>query len=346
MTAERRGDAWLVVIGGNGTSERISAIGDLTVGPIDLAAEGPVSPPAGSLCTIGYTHAPGSQETTEDAITSPRDTRQAFYNAGQRIANAAYARLTQDQARFPHDHARIAADEAALALADQALSRRIQLDALFPPTCARATFYYQQRWPISATIALGTKDCPGPRVFVPCNKLRPPWRNTIVHTVKPIRNNPSEFIVPANLFHPLETVKQIEKWWLVIAGGANHAQQQLLLNHLTTNVDATLRKQLRGAVTTPLVTAHSAIRRTADPHRRIPASNQSWSSRDRPVAGAGLLFAQGWSTDASRAACSGAQLRRAGDESTRRFGSALITSISATPLAHCLMMNYARRPLA
>jgi hypothetical protein len=56
----------------------------------------------------------------------------------------------------------------------------------------------------------------------------------------------------ANLFHPLETVKQIEKWWLVIAGGANHAQQQLLLNHLTTNVAATLRKQLRGAVTTPL----------------------------------------------------------------------------------------------
>jgi len=252
MTAERRGNAWLVVTGGSGTSERITAIGDLTVGPIDLAAEGPVSPPAGSLCTIGYTHAPGLQETTEDAITSPRDTRQAFYNAGQRIANAAYARLTQDQARFPHDHARIAADQAALALADQAVSRRIQLDALFPPTCARATFYYQQRWPISATIALGTKDCPGPRVSVPCNKLRPPWRNTIVHTVKPIRDNPSEFIVPANLFHPLETVKQIEKWWLVIAGGANHAQQQLLLNHLTTNVDATLRKQLRGAVTTQL----------------------------------------------------------------------------------------------
>ena len=58
------------------------------------------------------------------------------------------------------------------------------------------------------------------------------------------------------------------------------------------------------------------------------------------------LSAERWSTDASRAVRAGAQLRWAGDESNRRFASALITSISATPLAHCLMMNYARRPLA
>ncbi|HJS97212.1 MAG TPA: hypothetical protein VJ741_23285 [Solirubrobacteraceae bacterium] len=89
-------------------------------------------------------------------------------------------------------------------------------------------------------------------MFVPCDKLRTPWRNTIDRTVKPVTGDPSEFIVHANLFHPLETVKQIETWWLVITGGANHTQQQLLLEHLTTNVAATLRQQLRGTVTTPL----------------------------------------------------------------------------------------------
>ncbi len=252
MTAERRGDAWLVVIGGSGASERISAMHDLTVGPVDLSTEIATSLPAGSLCTIHYTPVTGIQETSQNAITSPLDARQAYVNAGQRIANTAYARLTHDLVRFPNDRARIAADQAAFALAYQAISRRIQLDTLFPPTCATATFYYQERWPISATIALATKTCPGPRVFVPCDKLRPPWRNTIVRTVKPVRGNPSEFVVPANLFHPLETVKQIGTWWLVIAGGANHAQEQLLLDHLTTNVTAILRKKLRGVVVTPL----------------------------------------------------------------------------------------------
>ena len=54
------------------------------------------------------------------------------------------------------------------------------------------------------------------------------------------------------MVHPLETVKQIGKSWLVIAGGANHGQQQLLLDHLTTNVAATLGAELRSAAVTPL----------------------------------------------------------------------------------------------
>ena len=252
MTAERRGDAWLVVIGGSGTNARIRAIHDLTVGPVDNGAPVQTSLRADSLCTIRYTPAAGLQETSQVAITSPRDTRQAYYNTGQRIANIAYARLARDLVRVPNDHARIAADQAALALTQQALSRRIQLDTLFPPTCATATFYYQQRWPISATIALATKDCPGPRVPVPCDQLRPSWRHTIVRTINSVTGDPSEFVVPANLVHRLETVKQIGKWWLVVAGGANHAQQQLLLDHLIPNVAATLRTELRSAVVTPL----------------------------------------------------------------------------------------------
>ena len=102
------------------------------------------------------------------------------------------------------------------------------------------------------------------------------------------------------------------------------------------------REEARGAQRVTPRSLGRAERVRRDEARRAPERTRS-SPRNLVTS---VLSAQRWSTDASRAERSGAQLRRAGDESTRRFGSALITSISATPLAHCLMMNYARPPLA
>ena len=46
-------------------------------------------------------------------------------------------------------------------------------------------------------------------------------------------------------------VKQIDKWWLVIQGGANPKQQQLLLDQLATTVSPQLRATLRGTTPSP-----------------------------------------------------------------------------------------------
>ena len=61
-----------------------------------------------------------------------------------------------------------------------------------------------------------------------------------------------EFTIPPTaFFHPAETVKQIDKWWLVIQGGANPKQQQLLLDQLATTVSPKLRATLRDTTPSP-----------------------------------------------------------------------------------------------
>ncbi|MGH2876842.1 MAG: hypothetical protein ACRDLV_11380, partial [Solirubrobacteraceae bacterium] len=196
MTATRVGPAWLVVVGGSGTSQRVEALRDLIVGTIhaDTAAPSPTGP-VGGLCSITYQPLAGMRPVSENAITSPRDTRNAFTNAGQRIVNAAYTRLREDQAHLA-DPAQLAVDLARLELDQQALQRRIMVDQLFPPTCAVASFYYQRRWPMTATIALATRTCPGPRLPVSCDRLRPAWRNTLSRVLKAVPGQPQEFIVP------------------------------------------------------------------------------------------------------------------------------------------------------
>jgi hypothetical protein len=258
LTAKRVGKAWLVVAGGTGTSQRIAALGDLIVGQIKLA--GPTSPPAltaGGLCQIVYQPLAGMQEITQSEITTTHRIPPYVVvdqGQGQRDLQAAFIKLHRDEAQRPSNAVLIARDQATVSLDQQANQRLLLMgNDLFAPTCAIATFYYQQRWPMTATLILATKNCPGPRVFVPCDKLRPARRRTIARVLKPVPGQANEFTVPPTaFFHPAETMKQIDKWWLVIAGGNNSEQQQQLLSRLTTTVAPSLRKTLRDAIATPL----------------------------------------------------------------------------------------------
>ena len=69
---------------------------------------------------------------------------------------------------------------------------------------------------------------------------------------RPVPGHADEFTIPPTaFFHPAETVKQIDKWWLVIQGGANPKQQQLLLDQLATTVSPKLRATLRDTTPSP-----------------------------------------------------------------------------------------------
>ncbi|HEY5262221.1 MAG TPA: hypothetical protein VIJ33_08920 [Solirubrobacteraceae bacterium] len=258
LTAERIGNAWLVVAGGISTAQRIAALNDLTPGPINLAP--PTSPPPptpGGLCQIGYHPLAGMRETAQEAITTTGRIPPhviADQDRGQHLLRAALNKLRYDEAHTPSDTTQIAQDQATISLLRQAnLQILPEGGDLFAPTCATASFYYQQRWPMTATLILATKNCPGPRVFVPCNKLRPAARLTIANVLKRVPGHPNEFTVPPTaFFHPAETVEQINRWWIVIDGGKNPQQQQLLLNQLATAVSPQLAATLRTAIATPL----------------------------------------------------------------------------------------------
>ncbi|MHB1572250.1 MAG: hypothetical protein ACYC0H_24010, partial [Solirubrobacteraceae bacterium] len=251
MTAQRVGDAWLVVVGGTGTTQRVRALHDLAVGPIHLNLGAPApTGPSGGLCSIAYQPIAGMQAITQNAITSTHDNINAVANTAQRTVDIAYTQVQRDLDRRPLDPAQLEDDMARLDLAQQALQRLIPSVKLSWPTCATATFYYQQRWPMTATVVLATKACPGTRVPVPCDRLRPAWRNTLTRVLKPVPGQPQQFIVPANVAHPLETVKQIAKAWLIVSGGNSTHQQQLLLDHLKITTSAQLRTRLRDAITT------------------------------------------------------------------------------------------------
>ena len=66
LSARRVGDAWLVVTGGTGSQQRISALHQLAVGPIDLRAPVlPLAAPTGARCWIGYRPLAGLREVLE-----------------------------------------------------------------------------------------------------------------------------------------------------------------------------------------------------------------------------------------------------------------------------------------
>jgi hypothetical protein len=259
LTAKRVADAWLVVAGGAGTGQRITALDDLAVGSVTIAGL-PSTPAAtaGALCHIGNRPLGGMPEITQTAITTTRRTATSSLMLDQRRSlrglQVAVAQLHHDETQSPRDAALVAGDQARVSLEQQAdLSRFTLGRGLVAPTCATATFYSQQQWPMTATLILATKNCPGPRVFVPCDKLRPAWRRSIARVLRPVLGQPQEFTVPRNISsNPAETVKQIDKWWLVIDGGKNPQQQQLLLRRLTTTVAPSLNRTLRNTIATPL----------------------------------------------------------------------------------------------
>jgi hypothetical protein len=105
---------------------------------------------------------------------------------------------------------------------------------------------------MTATMILATKDCPAGRVPAPCSKRAASQGTTLTKAIRPVPGHLDEFTVaPTAFFHPSETVKQIDKWWLVIQGGASPAQQQLLLDQLDTIVSPKLKAALRGTTPSP-----------------------------------------------------------------------------------------------
>jgi hypothetical protein len=255
LTAKRTANAWVVVAGGSSSAQRTAALNDLIPAVHLASAPASASTPA-ALCQITYRAVSGLQETTQAAITTTRRIapRVAAGQAReQHELTAALAKLRHDQAADPRDQAAIASDRAAVSLLQQANFDAIQQDSgLFAPECAQATFYYRQHWPMTATMILATKDCPAGRVPVPCSKRAAAQGTTLTKATRPVPGHRDEFTVaPTAFFHPAETVKQIDKWWLVIQGGASPAQQQLLLDQLDTTVSPKLNAALRGTTPSP-----------------------------------------------------------------------------------------------
>ena len=72
FTAKRVGDAWLIVAGGAGTAQRVAALRQMTIGPIDIrSAATPVHAPAGALCWIASHKTPGLREISQTANSTP-----------------------------------------------------------------------------------------------------------------------------------------------------------------------------------------------------------------------------------------------------------------------------------
>lgn len=256
LTAKRIANAWVVVAGGTSVVQRTAALNDL-IPDVHLAPAGasPASTP-GALCQITYRPISGLQETTQAEITTTRRVAPpvlADQSREQHTLTTAFAKLRRDEAAHPRDRAAIASDQAAVSLLQQAGFEAIQEgNSLFAPSCAQATFYYRQHWSMTATMILATRDCPSQRVPMSCRHKAAAQRATLTRGIRPVPGHLDEFTVaPTAFFDPAETVKQIDKWWLVIQGGANPKQQQLLLDQLDTTISPQLTATLRGTTPSP-----------------------------------------------------------------------------------------------
>jgi hypothetical protein len=256
LTAERIPGAWLVVAGGASRAQRIAALDDL-VPELHLADQpAPSGTPRAALCQITYRPIAGLQETTTSAITTTRRLAPTFTADSARTQLAliaAQGKLRRDEHANPRNRAAIASDQATISLLQQATFDTIQQSGdLFAPSCAQAAFYDAQRWPMTATVILATKDCPGQRRPIPCSEKAAADGAQLTKYVTRVTGHPHEFSVPATAFvHPAETVEQIDKWWLVIDGGASLQQRQRLLNQLQAIVSPKLRATLRHTTASP-----------------------------------------------------------------------------------------------
>ena len=256
LTARRIPGAWVVVAGGASVAQRIAALDDL-VPDLHLAAQAaPSAVPRAALCQITYQPIAGLQQTTTSAITTTRRLAPAFTadrTRTERALTAALDLLRRDQHANPRNIAAIASDQAAISLLQQATFDALQQgNDLFAPSCAQATFYNAQQWPMTATLILATKDCPAGRLPIPCSKKAAADRAQLTKDVTPVAGHPDEFSIPATAFvHPAETIAQINKWWLVIDGGANPQQRQRLLDQLHATVSPKLNPALRDTTASP-----------------------------------------------------------------------------------------------
>lgn len=256
LTAKRVPGAWLVVAGGASRAQRIAALDDLVPAANLSGQPVPVALPRAALCQITYRPAAGLEETTTSAITTTRRLAPIFTAESvrtQRAVTAAQDKLRRDQHAHPRNSAVIASDQATISLLQQATFDVLQEgNDLFAPSCAQATFYDAQRWPMTATLILATKDCPGRRLPVPCSRKAATQHAQLTKDVTFVVGHPDEFSIPSTaFFHPAETIEQINKWWLVIDGGADLQQRQRLLDQLRTTVSPKLKAALRDTTASP-----------------------------------------------------------------------------------------------
>jgi hypothetical protein len=256
LTAKRIPGAWLVVAGGASRAQRTAALDDLLPAAHLSGQSSPVTISRAALCQITYRPTSGLQETTRSAITTTRrlgPTVTADNARTERALTAAQDKLRRDQHAHPPDSVVIASDQATISLLAQATFDASQEgNDLFAPSCAQATFYDRQRWPMTATLILATKDCPGRRRPVPCSQKVAADRAQLTKDVTPVAGHPDEFSIPPTaFFHLAETIQQNDKWWLVIDGGANFQQRQRLLDQLHTIVSPKLKAALRDTTASP-----------------------------------------------------------------------------------------------
>jgi hypothetical protein len=250
LTATRVGNAWLVVAGGHGTAQRVAALVDLIVGPLDLrpSARAPAGS-AGALCRIGYRQTAGIQETVSNAITSLTGLRpDADAIPSRATVDADLARLKAAEAATPQNNVQLARDQAKLALDEQAEFINNPQTPPFLPNCASASFYYHQQLPMTATVLLSTRKCVTPVPLSPCPSARPIRRQLsaplarqhalLAHQVKAVPGHPNEFTAPL-LDGGSATIRRYSRWWLVITGG-QRSQQEQLLSQLTATVAPTV----------------------------------------------------------------------------------------------------------
>jgi hypothetical protein len=256
LTAKRIPGAWLVVAGGASRAQRITALDDL-LHAVHLAGQpAQAVVPHTALCQIIYRPAAGLQQTTASAITTTRRLAPASVadsSRPERALTGAQDKLRRDQHAHPPNSAVLASDQATISLLQQATFDVLQQgNDLFAPSCAQATFYEAQHWPMTATLILATKYCPGGRLPILCNKKAAANRAQLTKYVTPVAGHPDEFSIPPTaFFHPAETIEQTNKSWLVIDGGANLQQRQRLLDQLAITVSRKLKATLRNTTASP-----------------------------------------------------------------------------------------------
>ncbi|MGO9902963.1 MAG: hypothetical protein ACLP0J_25490 [Solirubrobacteraceae bacterium] len=225
FAARRIGNAWLVV-GGMNTSlaERVSALANLTIGPLDLRPPtGPPATPRGALCTISTRPLPGLHEVSQTAITQlpvQRATPLLIPTpADQTTLARDRRRIVQDAARFPNDHALIARDLARWrrdSAKARTHARPIKTVAALVQ-CASASFYYND-WPLTATVWLSN------------GKPGTPWQ---LQGKQPVHGHPGTFTTPGQTDSPAGTWRLAGDDWLAVQGGSGPGQQLTVLNALT-----------------------------------------------------------------------------------------------------------------
>jgi hypothetical protein len=187
MTAKRVGHAWLTVVGGRNTQQRLAALKGLEVGPVvPRPGASPSASPGEPRCGISYRPVNALVETAQRSATE----------------------------------------------------RGI---------CWRSNFYYRQRWPLTADLVLSTGRCQIVLGF-PADCAPRHRRPLASRQVNPVRGHPDEYTVSIpGLLSAL--VRRLQRSWLIIYGGEDTHQQQLLLSRLSTTIAPSAEARLAPTAT-------------------------------------------------------------------------------------------------